>query len=151
MSNVHSQSLRCLLDLSPIIAWRSSMTHSCCFYLWPMKIPTWSYCKNWQMPRVGKSYIGCIPLKIVKDIQKSQCRSWELSVFLVSVSVSEHLVKETSFGISFGKKGFALEKFSIRKKSRSKFLCRHTVDTEVRLHPFGFNQLGCWVNGSSFC
>ena len=63
--------------------------------------------------------------------------------FFVSVSVSEHLVKETSFGISFGKKGFALEKFSIRKKSRSKFLCRHTVDTEVRLHPFGFNQLGC--------
>ena len=23
------------------------------------------------MPRVGKSYIGCVPLKIVKDIQKS--------------------------------------------------------------------------------
>ena len=45
-----------------------------------------------KLPRVGKSSIGYVLLKIVKDIQKSQSRSWELSVFLVSVSVSEHLV-----------------------------------------------------------
>ena len=74
------------------------------------------------MPRVGKSYIGCVPLKIVKDIQKSQSRSWELSGFFLSRFQFRNIWSRKQVSVLVSEKRFCSRKNLVSEKIPNKIL-----------------------------